>query len=80
MPLHKPDPAVDAQIDALSFSELVRRAAKVLHEIGLDHRIDFYRDVLVDDEIAEKYLGRKVRLTMRVKITAMSQTFEQQEK
>lgn len=76
MPLIKPDPSHDAAIDALPFSELVKRAAKALHEYGLDRRIDYYRDVILDDPITEKFLGRKVRLTVRVKITAISQTFE----
>jgi hypothetical protein len=76
MPRPKPDPSEDAAIDSLPFSELVKRAAQVLHDAGLDRRIDYYRDVVLNDPTTERFLGRKPRVTVRVKITAISQTFE----
>jgi hypothetical protein len=76
MPRPKPNPGEDAAIDSLTFGDVVKRAAQVLHDAGLDRRIDYYRDVVLNDPTTERFLGRKPRVTVRVKITAISQTFE----
>ncbi|MCS6945635.1 MAG: hypothetical protein RMK97_09535 [Sutterellaceae bacterium] len=62
--------------DDITLRELCQRAAAALARAGLDHRIDIYRDVEVDDPAVRMMLGRKHRLRVRVKITAASLLFE----
>ena len=62
--------------DDIKLGELVRRAAKALARAGLEHRIDIYRDIEVDDPAVQKMLGRPHRVRVRIKITAQSLLFE----
>ncbi len=62
--------------DDITLDELVQRAAKALARAGLEHRIDIYRDVDVDDPAVRMMLGRPHRVRVRVKITATSLLFE----
>ncbi len=62
--------------DDITLDELVQRAAKALACAGLEHRIDIYRDVDVDDPAVRMMLGRPHRVRVRVKITATSLLFE----
>ncbi|MCX8004865.1 MAG: hypothetical protein N2688_07895 [Burkholderiaceae bacterium] len=62
--------------DDITLGELCRRAAAALARAGLEHRIDIYRDVEVDDPAVRMMLGRGHRLRVRVKITATSLLFE----
>jgi hypothetical protein len=65
--------------DDITLEELCRRAAKALARAGLEHRIDIYRDVDIDDPAVRMMLGRSHRVRVRVKITATSLLFESQE-
>jgi hypothetical protein len=62
--------------DDITLGELCRRAAQTLARAGLEHRIDIYRDVEVDDPAVRMMLGRPHRIRVRVKITAASLLFE----
>jgi hypothetical protein len=65
--------------DDITLEELCARAAKALARAGLEHRIDIYRDVDIDDPAVRMMLGRPHRVRVRVKITATSLLFESQE-
>ncbi len=62
--------------DDITLEELCRRAAKALARAGLEHRIDIYRDIDIDDPAVRMMLGRPHRVRVRVKITATSLLFE----
>lgn len=62
--------------DDIPLDELVRRAAQALTRAGMQHRIDIYRDVEVDDPAVRMMLGRTHKVRVRVKITAASLLFE----
>ena len=62
--------------DDIKLGDLARRAAKALTRAGLEHRIDIYRDIEVDDPAVQKMLGRPHRVRVRIKITAQSLLFE----
>jgi hypothetical protein len=62
--------------DDIKLGDLARRAAKALTRAGLEHRIDIYRDIEVDDPAVQKMLGRPHRVRIRIKITAQSLLFE----
>jgi hypothetical protein len=65
--------------DDITLEELCSRAAKALAKAGLQHRIDIYRDVELDDPAVRMMLGRPHKVRVRVKITATSLLFESQE-
>lgn len=65
--------------DDITLEDLCRRAAKALARAGLEHRIDIYRDVDIDDPAVRMMLGRPHKVRVRVKITATSLLFEQQQ-
>jgi len=44
---------------------------------GLEHRIDIYRDIEVEDPAVQKMLGRPHRVRVRIRITAQSLLFEE---
>ena len=69
---------MDKVPDDISLEELCRNAARVLSRAGLEHRIDLYREVEVDDPAVRMMLGRPHRLRIRIKITASSLLFEGQ--
>ena len=58
--------------DDVTIGQLVYRAARALSRAGLDHRIDIYRDVEVDDPAVLHMLGQKHRMRVRIRITASS--------
>ncbi|HEU0199862.1 MAG TPA: hypothetical protein VFR86_05460 [Burkholderiaceae bacterium] len=62
--------------DDITLEELCQRAAKALARAGLEHRIDIYRDVDIDDPAVRMMLGRPHRVRIRIKITAASLLFE----
>jgi hypothetical protein len=62
--------------DDITLGELCQKAAQTLARVGLEHRIDIYRDVEVDDPAVRMMLGRPHRIRVRVKITAASLLFE----
>ena len=47
-----------------------------LARAGLEHRIDIYRDIEVEDPAVQKMLGRPHRVRVRIRITAQSLLFE----
>lgn len=61
--------------DDVTLEELCREAATALARAGLEHRIDIYRDVDVDDPAVRMMLGRPHRVRVRIKITATSLLF-----
>jgi hypothetical protein len=63
--------------DDIKLGDLARRAAKALTRAGLEHRIDIYRDIEVDDPAVQKMLGRPHKVRIRIKITAQSLLFEE---
>jgi hypothetical protein len=63
--------------DDIKLGELARRAAKALTKAGLEHRIDIYRDIEVEDPAVQKMLGRPHRVRVRIRITAQSLLFEE---
>ena len=67
---------IDKVPDTITLEELCRNAARVLSKAGLDHRIDLYREVEVDDPAVRMMLGRPHRVRVRIKITASSLLFE----
>jgi hypothetical protein len=62
--------------DDITLRELCQKAANALSRAGLEHRIDIYRDVEVDDPAVRMMLGRTHRVRVRIKITAASLLFE----
>ena len=62
--------------DDITLAELCNKAALALAKAGLDHRIDLYREVEVDDPAVRMMLGRPHRLRVRIKITAASLLFD----
>ncbi|HXY05253.1 MAG TPA: hypothetical protein VEI05_01800 [Burkholderiaceae bacterium] len=58
--------------DNITVGELVSRSARALARAGLQHRIDIYRDVEVDDPAVFHMLGQKHPLRVRIRITATS--------
>jgi len=62
--------------DDVKLGDLARRAARALTRAGLEHRIDIYRDIEVDDPAVQKMLGRPHRVRVRIRITAQSLLFE----
>lgn len=69
---------MDRVPDNISLEELCRNAARVLSRAGLEHRIDLYREVEIDDPAVRMMLGRPHRLRVRIKITASSLLFDGQ--
>lgn len=65
--------------DDITLGELCREAAHALSRAGLEHRIDIYREVEVDDPAVRMMLGRTHRVRVRLKITAASLLFENTE-
>jgi len=65
--------------DDIPLQELCLKAAQALARAGMQHRIDIYRDVEVDDPAVRMMLGRAHRIRIRVKITAASLLFENDE-
>jgi hypothetical protein len=65
--------------DDITLAALCAEAAKALSRAGLEHRIDIYREVDVDDPAVRMMLGRPHRLRVRVRITATSLLFEDTE-
>ncbi len=65
--------------DDISLRELCKQAAQALSRAGLNHRIDIYRDVEIDDPAVRMMLGRSHRVRVRVKITATSLLFDNSE-
>jgi hypothetical protein len=64
--------------DDIKLGDLARRAARALTRAGLEHRIDIYRDIEVEDPAVQKMLGRPHRVRVRIRITAQSLLFENQ--
>lgn len=69
---------VDKIPDDITLGDLVKKAANVLSRAGLEHRIDIYREVDVDDPAVRMMLGRPHKVRIRLKITASSLLFEGQ--
>jgi hypothetical protein len=65
--------------DDISLRDLCNQAAQALSRAGLNHRIDIYRDVEVDDPAVRMMLGRSHKVRVRVKITATSLLFDNSE-
>ncbi len=63
--------------DEIKLGELARKAAKALSRAGLEHRIDIYRDIEIEDPAVQKMLGRPHKVRVRIKITAQSLLFEE---
>ncbi|HEX4584147.1 MAG TPA: hypothetical protein VH183_04915 [Burkholderiaceae bacterium] len=63
--------------DDIKLGDLARRAARALTRAGLEHRIDIYRDIEVEDPAVQKMLGRPHRVRVRIRITAQSLLFEE---
>jgi hypothetical protein len=62
--------------DEITLEALCLKAAQALARAGMQHRIDIYRDVEVDDPAVRMMLGRAHKVRVRVKITAASLLFE----
>jgi hypothetical protein len=62
--------------DDIKLGDLARRAARALSRAGLEHRIDIYRDIEVEDPAVQKMLCRPHRVRVRIRITAQSLLFE----
>jgi len=63
--------------DDITLAQLCQEAAQALARAGLEHRIDVYREVEVDDPAVRTMLGRKHRIRLRIKITATSLLFDE---
>jgi len=61
--------------DEIRLGKLVRKAARALADAGMEHRIDIYRDIEIEDPVIRKMLGRPHRVRVRIKITAQSLLF-----
>ncbi len=62
--------------DDITLAQLCQEAAQALARAGLEHRIDIYREVEVDDPAVRMMLGRSHRVRLRLKITAASLLFD----
>ena len=62
--------------DDITLAQLCQEAAQALAKAGLEHRIDIYREVEVDDPAVRMMLGRSHRVRLRLKITAASLLFD----
>jgi hypothetical protein len=62
--------------DDITLAQLCQEAAQALSRAGLEHRIDIYREVEVDDPAVRMMLGRSHRVRLRLKITAASLLFD----
>jgi hypothetical protein len=62
--------------DEITLGDLCKKAAQSLTKAGLQHRIDIYRDVEVDDPAVRLMLGRAHKVRVRIKITAASLLFD----
>jgi hypothetical protein len=62
--------------DETTLGELFSEAARALSRAGLNHRIDLYREVEIDDAAVRLMLGRSHRVRVRIKITATSLLFD----
>ena len=62
--------------DDITLGQLCQEAAQALSRAGLEHRIDIYREVEVDDPAVRTMLGRKHRIRVRLKINAASLLFD----
>ena len=63
--------------DDITLAQLCQEAAQTLARAGMEHRIDIYREVEVDDPAVRMMLGRTHRVRVRVKITAVSLLFQE---
>ncbi len=52
--------------DDITLGQLVSRSAKALARAGLEHRIDIFRDVEVDDPAVSSMLGRPHKIRVRI--------------
>jgi hypothetical protein len=62
--------------DDITLAQLCQEAAQTLARAGMEHRIDIYREVEIDDPAVRMMLGRQHRVRVRVKITAASLLFD----
>lgn len=62
--------------DDITLAQLCQEAAQALARAGLEHRIDIYREVEIDDPAVRMMLGRSHRVRVRIKITAASLLFQ----
>ncbi len=62
--------------DKVTVGELASEAAKALTRAGLDHRIDLFRDIEVEDPAVRQMLGRSHKVRVRIRITATSLLFD----
>jgi hypothetical protein len=62
--------------DDITLGQLCQEAAQTLARAGMEHRIDIYREVEVDDPAVRMMLGRTHRVRVRIKITAASLLFD----
>ncbi len=62
--------------DDITLAQLVQEAAQAIARAGMEHRIDIYRDVEIDDPAVRMMLGRTHRVRVRLKITATSLLFD----
>mgnify|MGYP001310505152 CR=1 FL=1 len=62
--------------DDITLGQLCLEAAQTLARAGMEHRIDIYREVEIDDPAVRMMLGRPHRVRIRVKITAASLLFD----
>jgi len=62
--------------DEITLGQLCQEAAQTLARAGMEHRIDIYREVEVDDPAVRMMLGRTHRVRVRIKITAASLLFD----
>jgi hypothetical protein len=63
--------------DDITLAQLCQEAAQTLARAGMEHRIDIYREVEIDDPAVRVMLGRQHRVRVRVKITAASLLFDE---
>ena len=62
--------------DDITLAQLCHEAAQALARAGMEHRIDIYREVEIDDPAVRMMLGRAHRVRVRIKITAASLLFD----
>jgi hypothetical protein len=62
--------------DDVTLDELVSKAATALARAGLDHRIDIFREVEIEDPAVMRMLGTGHRLQVRIRITAASMLYD----
>jgi hypothetical protein len=63
--------------DDITLGQLCQEAAQTLARAGMEHRIDIYREVEIDDPAVRMMLGRTHRVRLRIKITAASLLFDE---